>query len=84
MSDKLRMQATDKVEVKAAIKVLVKTKLERVSVASGLKIGTYLAAIIEEHASHIETTKEDLDRATELVAENIRKRAEKKARKGIA
>ena len=37
MIKKMRMQATDKVEVKAAIKVLVKTKLDRVSSASGLR-----------------------------------------------
>lgn len=37
MIKKIRMQATDKVEVKATIKVLVKTKLDRVSSAYGLR-----------------------------------------------
>lgn len=79
----MRMPAVDKSEVKAAVKVITKTKLERVAAAGGLQVGTYLAAIIEEHAAGIETTVEDLERANEIVAENIKKRNTRKALKGV-
>lgn len=83
MSKKMRMQSVDKSEVKAAVKVVTKAKLERVSQIAGLNVGTYVAAVIEEYASKIETTKEDLDRANEIVASNIEKRNALKAKKGI-
>ena len=82
MSKKLPLYAVDKCRVGLLIPAEAYIKLEKRSKETGMPIGTILTAIVIEAVKDDPFVAEDLVRLNEIITENIRKRDQRKARKG--
>ena len=83
MSDKLPMPDVEKTSLRIDVSALTKVRLQRIADGAGLSMNSYANALIEAGLKSVPTTDEDRIRADEIIKENIRKRAENKAKKGI-
>ena len=83
MSDKLPMPDVEKTSLRIDVTALTKVRLQRVAEGAGLSMNGYANALIEAGLRSVPTTEEDRIRADQIIRENIRKRAENKAKKGI-
>lgn len=83
MSDKLSMPAVDKVQLKVQVKAGTFVRLEKMSRESSISMNALCGALLDEATSGIEMTVEDLNRMNAIIAENVKARAEAKAKKGI-
>ena len=83
MSDKLSMPAVDKVQLKVQVKAGTFIRLEKMSSESKLSMNALCGALLDEATSDVEMTAEDLDRMNAIITENVKARAEAKAKKGI-
>ena len=82
MSKKLPLYAVDKCPVRLWLPAETYIKLEHRSKESGLPIATIVTAIVIEDVKVDPFVAEDLVRLNEIINENIRKRDQRKARKG--
>ena len=83
MSDKLPMPDVEKTSLRIDVTALTKVRLQRVAEGAGLSMNGYANALIEAGLRSVPTPEEDRIRADQIIRENIRKRAENKAKKGI-
>lgn len=83
MSDKLSMPAVDKVQLKVQVKAGTYVRLENMSNASGVSMNALCGALLDEATAGTEMTTADLARMNEIIAANIKRREDAKARKGI-
>ena len=83
MSDKLPMPDVEKTSLRIDVTALTKVRLQRIAAGAGLSMNGYANALIEAGLNSVPITEEDRIRADEIIENNIRNRAEKKAKKGI-
>ena len=82
MSKKLPLYAVDKCPVRLWLPAETYIKLERRSEELGLPVATIVTAMVIEAVKDDPFVAEDLVRLNEIINENIRKRDQRKARKG--
>ena len=83
MSDKLSMPAVDKVQLKVQVKAGTFVRLENMSSKSNVSMNALCGALLDEATANVEMTSADLARMNEIIAANIQRREEAKARKGL-
>ena len=83
MSSKLPLYAVDKCPVRLWLPAETFIKLEKRSEESGLPVATIVTAMVIEAVKDDPFVAEDLVRLNEIINENIRKRDQRKARKGV-
>ena len=77
------MPDVQRTSLRLDVTALTKVRLQRVAEGAGLSMNGYANALIEAGLRSVPTTEEDRIRADQIIRENIRKRAENKAKKGI-
>ena len=82
MSRKLPLYAVDKCPIMARVPVEVKVKLDQMAEETGIPASTLAATGIEEMVKDRPFGAHELMRVNEIVNENIRKRDQRKLRKG--
>lgn len=82
MSKKLPLYAVDKCPVRLWLPAETYIKLERRSKELGLPVATIVTAMVIEAVKDDPFVADDLVRLNEIINENIRKRDQRKARKG--
>ena len=82
MSEKLPLYAVDKCPVLVRVSAEVKAKLEELSRETGLPVATLAATGIAEMVKDRPFGVRELSRVNEIIQENIRKRDQRKQRKG--
>jgi hypothetical protein len=82
MSNKLPLYAVDKCPLMCRVPAELKVKLDRMASDAGLSLGAFATAVLDEAAKDQPFEAEDLMRVNEIIAENIRKRDQRKLRKG--
>ena len=83
MSDKLSMPAVDTVRVKVQLKARTFVRLENMSNKGHVSMSALCSALLDEATSDVDLSKKDLARVDRIIADNVARREEKKARKGI-
>lgn len=83
MSEKLPLYAVDKCPVRLWLPAETYIKVERRSKESGIPVATIVTAMVIEAVKNDPFVAEDLARLNEIINENIRKRDQRKARKGV-
>lgn len=83
MSDKLSMPAVDKVQLKVQVKAGTFVRLENMCSKSNVSMNALCGALLDEATANVEMTSADLARMNEIIAANIQRREEAKARKGL-
>ena len=83
MSDKLPMMDVEKSKLQLVVPALVRALMERLADSAGLSVNEYGNALLSKGLRTIPTTQADIDRANEIIQNNIAKREELKAKKGI-
>lgn len=82
MSNKLPLYAVDKCPLTVRVPVEVKVKLDQMSEETGITASTLAATGIAEMVKDRPFGLQELARVNEIVNENIRKRDQRKIRKG--
>ncbi len=82
MSNKLPLYAVDKCPLTVRVPVEVKVKLDRMAEETGIPASTLAATGIVEMVKDRPFGIQELARVNEIVNENIRKRDQRKVRKG--
>jgi len=83
MSDKLSMPAVDKVQLKVQVKAGTYVRLENMSKGTGVSMNALCGALLDEATAGVEMTVEDVARMNDIIAANVQRREEAKAKKGI-
>ncbi len=85
MSSKFPMVSIDKVEVKLTVKVENTVAIDKIAQMAGLSRSAIINGYIEDglKKAKVTLTQEDLARVEQIKAENIARRNEIKAKKGI-
>ena len=82
MSNKLPLYAVDKCPITVRVPVEVKVKLDQMAVNTGIPTAALAATGIAEMVKNVPFGIQELARVNEIVNENIRKRDQRKLRKG--
>ena len=77
------MPAVDKVQLKVQVKAGTFVRLENMSSKSNVSMNALCGALLDEATANVEMTSADLARMNEIIAANIQRREEAKARKGL-
>lgn len=83
MSDKLKMTALDKTEMKVTVRLNTYTKIEAIHNREGTSISSIVSGMLDDATKDMPWTDELEERSHELYLANKRKREEAKAKKGI-
>ena len=83
MSNKLPLYALDKCPILVRVPVEVKVKLDSMAKETGVPAATLAATGVAEMVKNRPFGVKDLVRVNEIMEENLRKRAQRKARKGV-
>ena len=82
MSKKLPLYAVDKCPLTIRVPVEVKVKLDRLADETGISAASLAATGIAEMVKNRPFGAQELERVNEIIQENIRKRDQRKLRKG--
>lgn len=83
MSDKLSMPAVDKVQIKVQMKVPTFVRLENMSASGHVSMNALCSALLDDATSSVDLTTKDVARINQIIAENMARREQAKAKKGL-